>query len=184
MEEGLSVISFNEQKAARLYGMVKDSLTGLVISQADVQFNVSNLNFKTKINGSFKEGFSAPYWDTLVVSKAGYQTQAVPVQLVSGAYDTITIALLPDGFGIQENTHVGLSLFPNPSKNVFSLRLNRQLYNGKVQVRVLNSMGSEVQYEVFENTNEMTVKHSLPGGIYYVQVGFGDEILSIKMIVQ
>ncbi len=183
MEEGLQIVNFNNKKASRLHGLVKDSLSGNSILGANINVAVANVNFTSSITGTFKMGFEAANWDTLTVSKTGYQTRKVAVQFTSGVYDSVTIALLPDGFAVDEMAQNRFELFPNPSKNEFSLKLDQSFFGAKAELVILNALGQIVQKQELFYADEICIKHNLPAGTYVVKLNACNKNYSLKLQV-
>ena len=183
IEEGLYTLSFDNKKASRLKGYVKDSLTGLPILQADVELAFRNKSLQTNINGEYKFGFEASGWDTLVVSKFGYQTRMVPFQFVTGNYDTLTIALLPAGFGVEQDLLTSFTLSPNPSSHEVRLQLNSPLLGKNVEIAVYDALGKKVLNMQSAYQPEITIKHSLARGMYIVRLEAEGQTSSLKMLV-
>jgi choice-of-anchor B domain-containing protein len=82
----LFVFSPNHTRACYIEGEVVDACTGLGLHGVDVRINSDNPYFggKTNDNGVFKSGHYAAGNYTLTLTKSGYPTQQIPINLVPG----------------------------------------------------------------------------------------------------
>lgn len=183
MEEGLYVLQAEYKKASRIYGVVKDSLTGNTIFNATIDLKFRNQSFSSALDGSFKAGFIQDGWDTLVVSKFGYQNLEIPVQFNPGNYDTLNLALLPNNFGLDEEQNVSYSLFPNPSKNWFTINLSTIISKEVIEVTIYNMAGERLESSRFMPETELTIHHSLTPGLYILEVTTNQKKYISKLLV-
>lgn len=78
-----------------------------------------------------------------------------------------------------ENLEI-VSLFPNPSKAVFQVELNVNLYN--YQVEIFNNLGQKVLAETKSGNNFNLDLTAFPSGIYHLQIQHEDKIVNYKLI--
>jgi len=121
--EGLVVFSFNDTRAARVYGTVTDSLTGDAIPSAQVTINPGGRELTTDNNGRFSFG-DLPTGESSIeieVSATGYETRLLEgIALQSGDSLALDIKLIdPTMVGIDDPAVVIEEIqleqnYPNP----------------------------------------------------------------------
>lgn len=96
IEFGLFVFKPNYKKAGYLKGVVKDSITGIVLDNVKIKIDLVPFNeVLTTANGSFKTG--GPYTGevTIELSKDGYRAKKMKVNLQTGQVTEANILLQP-----------------------------------------------------------------------------------------
>jgi hypothetical protein len=96
---------------------------------------------------------------------------------------------------VLKNTNAGatasgeylLSVYPNPGKGIFNIRLENDL-QGQVNIKVVNSLGSIVFEEKSVAMDKLLQKTlnlgGLPNGIYILSVEGGQQIIQKKIILE
>ena len=93
--EGLFILQINYAPAASLTGVVKDLISGQVLSQVSVELLGAAMKEKTNAQGSYKTGMAGSGAYILEVNKPGYYPQTVQVTLTEGLTTTMNFNLLP-----------------------------------------------------------------------------------------
>jgi hypothetical protein len=85
-------------------------------------------------------------------------------------------------FRISGNT---ISVFPNPSSGIFSIKLNSKNYNDALRfVKVYSTLGEEIYFYSGNATSYLLDLSSYPKGIYYIQVGDTKTTYNQKLIIK
>lgn len=184
IEEGLYVLGVEYKNASRVFGRVKDSLTGNTIANADVQFSVQPTNLTSSFDGTFKVGFPDSGWDTVTVSKLGYQTQNVAIHFTAGIYDTLNIAMLPNNFNVDEETGVVFNLYPNPAHEFFEINLSGFATGHSIELNIIGLDGKLHLNKKIIGSSSTTVHHGLPAGVYITQLVVNGRSSFSKLIIQ
>ena len=96
INEGLYILDPVYQRACYLEGTITDSVTGVPISDADVEILVAGVIESSKINGEYKTGLVAAGTYSIQVSKPGYITKTIPgVTLTNGVVTMLDVELTP-----------------------------------------------------------------------------------------
>lgn len=83
---------------------------------------------------------------------------------------------------VNESAIGSIVLFPNPNRGSFNLNINAQ--PGLVHLRILDVFGRQVMASNETTDNGLiTIEHSLPTGIYAVQIRGLEKFVSLYMIV-
>lgn len=86
--------------------------------------------------------------------------------------------------GIEDNFHNGLSIFPNPGKGIFWLRLPEKIT--KAGLTIYNAFGQVVFAKSFDNQKdviEIDLKDQVPG-IYFIRLSGDDKAWIEKIILK
>jgi hypothetical protein len=85
--------------------------------------------------------------------------------------------------GIEENAHLNISVFPNPSVDVVKVMMNENFSN--VEFKLFNVAGDLVlNDQLTKGENEVIVK-SLPSGVYFYSIlNNGKAIKADKLLIQ
>ena len=184
MQSGLFVLNSDYTPAARLYGIVQDSLTGAPVLGADVSLTLRSFSATTSLNGSFKVGSASGGSDALLVTRTGYYPKVVNVQFNQGNYDTLVISMLPVNFGAEEASLADVKLFPNPSDGNISLSLPAPLVNQQATLIVYSIAGKLLQKHEFVASLENEFKLEIPTGIYFIRVQSEGFTKDFKLLVE
>ncbi len=95
IEGGLFVLKPSYRRAARLQGIVVDSISGLPLTAVNIRFTDTTITAKTAIDGLFQTGIPRSGTFNVSVEKAGYISETLSLSLASGQCDTIRVALRP-----------------------------------------------------------------------------------------
>ncbi len=96
IEFGLYVVKPTYIKANYLKGLIKDSLSNLPVFEAIIKVEKeSNLEVFSKADGSFKTGGPYTGKTKITISKLGYKTKTVEVDLLAGKMAELNINLVP-----------------------------------------------------------------------------------------
>lgn len=165
--DGLYVWTFNDTRAARIYGTVRDSLTGEIIPRAQLNLIEADLDFKADLVGEFAQGtFAGDY--ILEISHDDYFTKQIPLSLAQGDNLTLNIELV----NLLNNTdevidNQSFSVNPNPFSNELILDDLDTKVIEKVQLVDIN--GRIVMTKNVVTGSIVLSTNTLPKGIYFVQ---------------
>ena len=117
-------------------------------------------------------GGTANYSVGQVVYTTNTGTNGSVSQGVQQVYKTSTVRL-----GTRETEpNISLSIYPNPTKEDVTIRVNN--FNGNIQTEVCDLIGNRLQ-----TTNETTISlQDYARGIYLLKVAFGDRVEEVKVI--
>ncbi len=97
IESGLFVIEPQYRRAARLEGLVRDSLTGQPLNQAAVTITAQQINGDTTgVDGRYRTGLADGGTYEVTYTAPGYLPLTRMVDLVNGQTIEVSVALLPD----------------------------------------------------------------------------------------
>ena len=95
IEEGLYIFGATYRKAARITGIVRDSLCGSVLNNVNVEVLLGSAQEQTDITGRYYAGQVDTGLFDVQFSLAGYQTKIIPnVQFTAGVMDTLNVELV------------------------------------------------------------------------------------------
>jgi len=169
--DGLYIWTFNETKAARIYGIVKDSASNSPLFNVAVTFAPLADTLATDFLGNFKKGMLAGSY-TLEVSAPGYFTKTLEIELAAGDSIWLEIPLAPEiinaasGIPSQPTT---LHVSPNP----FSASATADLtsFKNAAQLLIVNASGLVVQARPVQGGQFFEIQnHRLPDGPYWIVV--------------
>ncbi len=167
-EDGLYIWTFNNTKAGRMYGQVKDARTGVPIPSAQIIISPGNDTLRSRLDGSFTYG-QLPGNYNLHTSASKYfdNTQAIDLQAADQVDLIIELGALADTLRI--NADFPLEVQPNPCRAdcQFLLPIGTPAEN----LRIYNSAGA-LQTSMFKgNLEELTWDASQwAAGLYYFQL--------------
>ncbi len=168
IEEGLFVLAPDYLKGCYLDLTVVDSVTQQAIPGAMIEILNTSVSEQTSIFGKLKVGFELPKIYPVVASKPGYKTDTVGVFTNRGVLVTKRIALLPNNFSIGEKALPSFQIYPNPSASEFQVLLPQE-DNVDFEVNIFSVNGEKLYSQKME-AEATKIKHTLPVGIYLVQV--------------
>lgn len=185
-QEGLFVLSTNYPRASFFTAFVKDSITGSPVVNADIEMLNSDIAGPSNIFGNFRDGQADSGVYQVVVTKTGYITDTITVNMQAGLVAAETIALLPIGFSINESAGIfELNAYPNPSGGSFIVDLPGS-GNINLSLKVFNTAGENVQNsKVSMASGSAEVSTNLPAGIYLFRLA-EDEVFvgSFRMVIE
>ncbi|MBK9012617.1 MAG: choice-of-anchor B family protein [Saprospiraceae bacterium] len=139
--DGLYVWAFNNTRAARIYGVLKDSLTGIPLLNASVEIAELQDTLDTGLTGFFKRGMLEGSY-TLIATQAGYSTKTLEINLLQGDSMFFEIQLVSDNYSVARDTNFAppsLSVFPNPTDGAITLDLTS--FKHAVLLKVFDESG-------------------------------------------
>ena len=96
IDNGLYVLTPDYMRACWLEGIVLDSISGLPLSNANVNVLFSTMNETTTTNGEFKTGTVTPGTYDIEVTRLGYETKNITgVSLVNNQLTSLLVELKP-----------------------------------------------------------------------------------------
>ncbi|HHS96229.1 MAG TPA: T9SS type A sorting domain-containing protein, partial [Phaeodactylibacter sp.] len=177
-EDGIYIWTFNDTKAGRIYGTVKDSITGEVLYDAEVMLQPLDTILDIHLVESiFKYGTLAMEDLELSVTLAGYQPKSISFDMVEADSLWVEILLVPEGWvAANEPEMKEMVIAPNPTDGEVQVDLSQV---EQVEYVVLfNIWGQEVYRVACKACDSVSLSlKDLPKGSYYVHViGQGREI--------
>lgn len=167
MQEGLFVLSSDYPRACYLTGLVKDSVTGNNIANAQIEILTTSVNITSSIFGDFATGVRNSGVYDVVFSKAGYKNDTLSISLTNGVEAKRTVALLPLNFSIVEKALSNIEILPNPSKDVFTIELDETTVGGMAKLQLISINGQIVlDMEIDMASKKHTIQHNLRAGSY------------------
>ncbi|MFN4881451.1 MAG: choice-of-anchor B family protein [Bacteroidota bacterium] len=95
IEGGLFVLTPTYVKAARIQGLITNSVTGLPVNNVEVSIVSTTENDNSDIDGAYKMGMASGGNYTLQFTRFGYQNLSIPVTLINDSIITLDIELVP-----------------------------------------------------------------------------------------
>lgn len=171
--DGLYIWTFNNLRAGRLYGAVRDSVTQEALFAATITLenggDVEDLNVTPA--GEFRYG-ALPAVVQLTASHPGYLSKTITVELTEGSQLDVAFELVSDEVSsteevIKENI---IQIFPNPFKELTTIDLSQ--VTGAVEVLLIDGIGKVLaRYDVTTRKELVLSKNQFPSkGTYWVQV--------------
>jgi hypothetical protein len=97
-------------------------------------------------------------------------------------FEDVFVAKLSTAVGVEEKENqYSFSLFPNPAKNTFTIKLNSQIKNAVLEI--YNVLGEKVYSEAISH-NLQTINFNFPSSIYFVKVGGVEKYFVQKLVVE
>lgn len=183
--DGLYVWSFNDTRAARIYGTVVDSLSGVSLADVQVVIEESSTNLTTDAEGAFKKGDLAGTY-TLHFSLENYLDKTVVVELAEGENLDLRVELssnISSIFNPGANAPEILA-YPNPAKEMIFLDLKN--VKQASQVTFVNVDGQLIKsVAVLANDILKIPSQDLERGVYffYIKNKIGEVIGKGKVLV-
>ena len=86
---------------------------------------------------------------------------------------------------IESNVSSNSKIYPNPVKDLLSLRVNKSVTNN-LNVYIFNSTGEKVKTEKLLSGNELLEisTNELPAGIYYIQITGSSELIAVRKFIK
>jgi uncharacterized protein (TIGR02145 family) len=163
-----------------------DILVGATIINSQNTFENELPVFSTLINGQgYKKG-------NPIILKVWSENNIVSVDFtMESIYDSYVSDVFPVGDGKYsivnitkgkiENTEETISIYPNPSKGIFSISLEG--VKGDIQIKVFDSRGKEYSnFELSESTSTQLDLTDLAAGVYFLSFS-GKGFSQVKKIV-
>jgi choice-of-anchor B domain-containing protein len=172
---GMFVLTPQYKRACYLEGLVRDSLTRLVLSGVSIKINSADLDKKavSDIAGNYKTGQVTPGTVSVTFTKTGYRTKTINVSLVSGEVALRDVELVNATINrVPELTEaVQLSASPNPFSDVVSIHYRLENDAKSAILHVFDVLGKEILVENITHTEGVLfLKNDWAKGVYSVQI--------------
>ncbi len=171
---GLYVWEFNNTQAGRFYGVVKDSLTGQILMNAEVVLQPNNEMLGLDFDGAFKYGSMAAGGLALDAAAMGYDPKSISFDLLEGDSLWFEIDLVPEGWMppvsvFDLHSIPALSVFPNPSTGNYNIDLS--MVAGAQKMEVFDVSGQLLLSENVEGFLEVKLNmEEEANGVYLVRI--------------
>lgn len=171
-EDGLYVWTFNNTQAGRIYGIVKDSITGDILTGVELIVLETQDTLIQDFNARFKWG-ELPGVYHLSAGKEGYIAKTTPLELNGGDSIALVIELVPDNWVSVNEPELqlfpDLKVNPNPFSNQTKVDLSN-CKNGHF-LQLIDANGRILEKFFVENLQEITIeKKDLPAGSYFLKL--------------
>jgi len=186
-EDGLYVWTFNNTKAGRIYGIVKDSITGEILSDVDLIILETQDTLIQAIDASFKWGsLSGSY--SLYVEKEGYITKVQAIELDEADSLELVVELVSDTWvsvNDLELKNIGhLTIIPNPFSNVTKIDLS-DFQTGRL-LQLIDLNGRVLKTYNVEDQQELNIeREELPKGNYFLKLSDskGEPLSTVTLVI-
>ncbi|PPK86410.1 choice-of-anchor B domain-containing protein [Neolewinella xylanilytica] len=189
-QSGLYVIDVNYVRAARLEGMVVDSVTGVGINNASVAILTDQLNATLSDPlGAFATGIARAGTYSVAVSAEGYVSDTISVDLANDSISALTVELArpqdqSTATGDPGPAEIEVVLAPNPAPGAAVLRYNLgRLTSGSV--RLYTATGTLVsEQRLSRSEGSIEVADGFPSGVYILHLTAGGKSLRTLQLVK
>ncbi len=171
MQSGMFYI-FSPQyiRACYLEGLVTDSVTGLPIIGASIDFTAAGIMKSSDLLGVYKTGYADSGTYNITYSKPGYISKIRSVVLQNGVVTTKNVRLVPIGAGINEPVGMDIHIFPSPASDFLNVQT---LNNSIISWQILDLTGRCVKENSLdlkpENKFSIDVE-DLSAGVYFLSM--------------
>ena len=124
--DGLYIWTFNQTKAARIYGIVTDSLSGEAIAGAWIEITELADTLTSSFTGHFKKGMTEGHY-TLKFSAPGYVSKTIEKELAQGDSIWLAVPLVSQTLNADREAIAGLpsfAVYPNPASHFIQADLS------------------------------------------------------------
>ena len=150
--KGLFIVDMHYQKACYLEGVVTDAVSGLTLSNVNVQLSSAVMQEKTNQLGFYATGTALSGVYTVNFSKSGYYPMTLSTSLINGALTTINVPLIPiTPFTLQVNV---LEYATNNPITDAQIRLSHPLI---IHTGITNGLGVEDFTLFYQENYRLTV---------------------------
>ncbi len=184
-QKGLFVLSTTYPRASFITVLVKDSVSGQGLANAQLQFLNSSISGSTNIYGNFRYGQRDTGTFDVVVTRAGYHPDTVVAQLQAGVSQNLTVCLLPYGFGVNEMSGSPFRVFPNPLLAASELVVEFPPTAAGQLMVTINGMDGRVhkQYSEGLRTGRNSLEPQLTPGVYSISFYADGQLLNEQKLV-
>lgn len=170
--DGLYIWTFNGTRAARAYGLVRDSLSQEPIVNATIMVEQAGTELNSDLTGNFKYGDLAGTF-TFTISAENYIPKTVTVDIAEGASEELIIDLASlNPTAVNEVFQAAVNVYPNPANDYVEVDLGSHVFNG--QINLTNSLGQVVKSQISPEREKIRFDlQNLPRGNY--QMEFRDQ---------
>lgn len=166
--EGLYIWTFNDTRAARVYGVVRDSISGDSLVGATILVPEISLSLQSDFDGNFKNGMLE---GSYTLTASGYLPKTFELSLSQGDSVWVEFDLVPENFTSSFEAldkTPKLQTYPNPSSGSFWVALS-ELENTSELV-ILNQLGQTVFSKNISGNENVQVEANLPQGSYFLKI--------------
>lgn len=186
-QEGLFIWTFTETRAARIYGVVKDSLSGEIIDTATLVVDeLSDTLLYRFLEERFIFGAMEGSY-TLNASAGGYAPKSLALELEPGDSIWFEINLVPKGYSqVSEFLFQvpEMNVFPNPANASFSIDLSSTKNVSRLEIQDMD--GRLIYSQKVGNQSITEMKTKLKNGSYLIKAldEYGELMGRGKVLVQ
>ena len=169
--DGLYIWTFNNSRAARIYGLVTDSISNSPLTGVLIEIAQLSDTLASDFDGNFKKGMLEGSY-TLKVSAPGYFTKTIEIDLEQGDSLWLEIPLAPESVNDAAGKLVSpklLQVYPNP----FSVSAIVDLtgFKNARELLILNSLGAVVERQSVGGGQHFEIPNrQLPNGKYWIML--------------
>lgn len=167
--EGLFVWTFDDVRAVRFNGTVRDSISGELLPAAVVEFSDFFETIPVSPQAEFRYGTLAGDF-SLSVSLPGYTTKIVTFSLAEGETLDLTVELVPDDYSFVQNVVARpLRVAPNPFRQMTVVRIPDGITNGTLSLK--NILGQTLQTHQINGEAYLPLSGALlTSGVYFAEI--------------
>jgi subtilisin-like proprotein convertase family protein len=85
---------------------------------------------------------------------------------------------------VIENDNTKIKVFPNPTKDYFSIYLPENLHNVEINVSIYDMLGRTIQIAKLQDTNEIISVKEYKKGSYIIQIEYENKTFKTKFLVE
>ena len=188
IEQGLYVVDANYTRACYLEGLVRDTVTGLSIDNADIEILSAGITEVTDLSGNYRTGLLQGGSYQVVISKAAYLSDTVTVILTNGVLTTLNVYLTPlANFSVEEQNReqIPFEIYPNPFGSELSIRYKLGTQANTDTKFSITDLSGRLVYEKKINDREgrISIREDLEKGFYLISLYSANEYLgSLKAL--
>ena len=182
--EGLFIWTFNDTRAARFSGIVRDSISGEILPNAIVELISNSTNLPLNAQAEFRYGDLAGNFE-VSANLAGYDEKSVSFTLSEGETGEYDIELVPDDYvsSLSNLDEKILKVSPNPFTTFASIEIPQDFQEGVIEVK--NTYGQTLQSIPFYGNQYQTIDGSLlVSGIYFIEVTAQDNRRTLAKVIK
>ena len=189
-QTGLYVVEVDYKRAARLEGVVTDSVSGVGINNASVAILTDQLNATLSDPlGAFATGIATAGTYSVAVSAEGYVSDTITVNFANDSISVLAVELARPG---DQSTatddpaavDVSVLLAPNPAPGAAVLRYDLGKLTGG-SLRVYTATGTLVsEQRLSRATGSIEVADGFPSGVYILHLTAGGRSLRTLQLVK
>lgn len=120
-------------------------------------------------------------WNVFPVSSTSQVILEVVDDSNCNLVDTITVNFDPCDAGLSEMAEFGVSIYPNPNKNSFTVNAGLLEINS---IQLFDMNGKMVGDVAVKNATITTINHQLENGLYLVRIVSGNSTTTQRIVVQ
>ncbi len=169
--DGLYIWTFNNTKAARIYGVVLDSLTNQPLQNVAVEIPELTDTLTTNFFGNFKKGMLEGSY-TLHVSHPGYLTKSIEIDLAQADSLWLEISLSPETVNPAFEQFLpapSVLVYPNPFSS--SMTVDLTSFKTASEILIVDDRGVVVQKNSITGGRHLNIEnHHLTEGNYWLTV--------------